>query len=376
MRLELDLNAAYGRFHLAATAVLDLSAEPPGTVADPRDEPRPVVTALFGPSGAGKSTVLAAIAGFRPGVGRIVADGEVWQDASAMVPAHRRPVGIVFQDARLFDHMTVADNLGYAVRRADGQGPEIALDQVVVAMDLAPLMQRNPSTLSGGEAQRVAIARALLTRPGLLLMEEPLAAVDRARKAALLPLISALPRQFGIPVLYVSHQLDEIVQIADRMVAIRDGRITGQGPLAEMVDRMDAATTGRFEAGSVLEGTVTALEQEFSMAAISIAGHPLWMPDVGGAQLDDVLRVRIRARDVSLARAPLEGISIRNQIPGTVTGIDSDGGAFVEVRLDCDGQRIRARISRMALADLGLSTGDSAWALIKSISFDRRLTQR
>lgn len=376
MQLDLDLDADYGGFQLAAAAVLDLSAGSSLPMVDPPHEPRPCVTAFFGPSGAGKSTVLAAIAGFRPGIGRIAADGEVWQDAHRMVPAHRRPVGMVFQDARLFGHMTVAKNLAYAVRRADRRGPEIAFDQVVEAMDLPALLPRAPSTLSGGEAQRVAMARALLTRPRLLLMDEPLAGLDRARKAAILPLVSALPRQFGLPVLYVSHQLDEIVQIADRMVAIRAGRITGQGPVAEMLDQMDAATTGRFEAGSVLEGSVTALEPDFSMAAISVAGTSLWMPDVGGAQLGDVLRVRIRARDVSLARTPLQGISIRNQIPGTVAGIDSDGGAFVEVRLDCNGQKVRARISRMALADLGLVPGDTAWALIKSISFDRRLTLR
>ncbi len=333
------------------------------------------VTAVFGPSGAGKSTILAAIAGFRPGLGRIAFDGAVWQDGPMTVPAHRRPVGMVFQDGRLFSHLSVAGNLRYAARRADPAGPEIGEDDVIAALDLAPLLNRGTVTLSGGEAQRVAIARSLLTRPRLMLMDEPLAALDRARKAAILPMIAGLPQQFGTPVLYVSHQLDEIVQIADSLVAMQDGRITGHGPVAQMIDDMDPAITGRFEAGSVLQGSVTALEASFAMMAIDIGGHELWMPDVGGAALGDTVRVRIRARDVSRATTRLEGVSIRNQLPGTVTGIDTDQGAFAEVRLDCAGQSLRARISRMALADLSLAPGGEAWALIKSVAFDRRLTR-
>lgn len=358
MQVSLDLHAEWPGFQLAARAELALEG----------------VTALFGPSGAGKSTVLAALAGFRPGIGQITADGTRWQDGRHMIPAHRRPVGMVFQDGRLFHHLTTRGNLAFAARRADKTGPALDWDGVVAALDIAPLLARRASQLSGGERQRVAIARALLTRPRLMLMDEPLAALDRARKAQLLPVIADLPQRFGIPVLYVSHQLDEIVQIADSLVTMRAGEITGQGPVAAMIARMDAATTGRFEAGTVLEGRVTMLEPAFRMLAIDIAGAPLWMPDVGGAELGEQIRVRIRARDVAIAISPVEGVSTRNQLPATITAIEADDGAFAELALDCAGQNLRARISRMALSDLGLEPGQQVWALIKSIAFDRRLS--
>lgn len=358
MLVSLDLSAMYSGFRLAVRADLDIDG----------------VTALFGPSGAGKSTVLAAIAGFRPGLGRIETNGALWQDGRTMVPAHKRPVGMVFQDGRLFGHKSVAGNLNYAARRADQAGPALDMDNVIDTLDLAPLLPRRASQLSGGERQRVAIARALLTRPRLMLMDEPLAALDRGRKAGLLPLIAELPTRFGIPVIYVSHQLDEIVQIADHLVAMHGGQITGQGPVAQMIAEMDPALTGRFEAGSVLEGHVAALEPEFRMLAVEIGPNRLWMPDTGGAELGDAVRVRIRARDVSIATAPVNGLSIRNQIPARILRIEADDGAFAELQLDCGGQKLRARISRLAVTELQLITGQEVRALIKSIAFDRRLT--
>lgn len=352
-----------------------LSAEYPGFRLDARAElALEGVTALFGPSGAGKSTVLAAIAGFRPGLGPITADGVTWDGGARALPAHRRPVGMVFQDGRLFEHKSTAGNLNYAARRADPDGPALDMEDVITALDLGPLMARPAAKLSGGERQRVAIGRALLTRPQLMLMDEPLAALDRARKAQLLPLIADLPRRFGIPVIYVSHQLDEIVQIADRMVAMHAGRVTGEGPVAEMISGLDPALTGRFEASSVLEGRVAALDEGFRMLAVDLGTARLWMPDVGGAALGERVRVRIRARDVSIATAPIEGLSIRNRLPGRVIRIESDGGPFAEIVLDCGGHTLRARISRMAMADLSLSEGQQVWALIKSIVFDRRLS--
>lgn len=357
MRLEVDLATDWPGFRLAARGSFDLDG----------------VTAIFGPSGAGKSTILAAIAGFRPGAGRIAVGGEIWQEARRMIPPHRRPVGMVFQDGRLFDHLSVAGNLGYAARRADRSGPEIRLRDVVDALGLGDLEARRPATLSGGERQRVAIGRALLTRPRLMLMDEPLAALDRQRKAAILPLIAALPERFGVPVLFVTHQLDEIVQIADRLIAIRAGKITGEGPVADMVAQLDPEVSGRFEAGVVLEGRLAASDPGFAMTAIEVAGHRLLVPGLGAGAEGDAMRLRIRARDVSLALAPVAGVSIRNQLPGTVTAIGTDDGPFAEITLDCDGQILRARITRAAVADLGLAPGTAVWALIKSISFDRRL---
>lgn len=357
MRLALDLAADWQGFRLEARAEWELAG----------------VTALFGPSGSGKTTILQAVAGFRPGLGRIEVAGETWQGGSRMLPPHRRPVGMVFQDGRLFEHLDVAGNLRFAERRADPAGPEISEAGAVDLLGLGPLLARKVPTLSGGERQRVAIARALLTRPKLMLMDEPLAALDRARKADILPLIAALPQHFGVPVLFVSHQIDEIVQVAGSLISIRAGRFHGHGPTAEMLEAMDPEITGRFEAGTLLEGPVVAIDSPHAMLAIEIDGARLWMPDTGGATMGETVRVRLRARDVSLALAPVPGISMRNQLPATVTGIEADDGPFAEVRLDCGGQALRARISRMALADLGLAPGQRITALIKSVAFDRRL---
>ena len=359
MQLTFDLSAQFGNFNLAAKADLTLRG----------------VTALFGPSGSGKTSILSALAGFRPGSGTVAVDGRKWQVPGRETPPHKRPVGMIFQDGRLFDHLSVHANLDYAAKRADQDGPPIERDAVIEWMGLTDLLPRRPTTLSGGERQRVAIARALLTRPRLLLMDEPLAALDRARKASILPVIAGLPEQFGTPVLYVSHQLDEIVQIASTLIAIRDGRILGHGPVATMIETMDPAITGRFEAGSLLQGPVVETRPDYAMAAIQIAGARLWMPATGALQPGETLRIRIRARDVSLARAPIEGLSIRNQIPATVMGIETDNSAFAEVRLDCAGQALRSRISRMAVDDLQLKPGMPVTALIKSISFDRRLNR-
>lgn len=359
MHLHLDLSAHYDGFTLAAQADLDLQG----------------VTALFGPSGSGKTSVLSALAGFRPGSGNIRVDQTTWQDARTQLAAHKRPVGMVFQDGRLFDHLSVAGNLDFAAKRADRDGPDIQRDAIIEWLGLADLLSRRPATLSGGERQRVAIARALLTRPRLLLMDEPLAALDRARKAAILPIIAGLPERFGTPILYVSHQLDEIVQIATSLIAIRDGQILGHGPVATMIETMDPAITGRFEAGSLLEGTITQTRPDYAMAAMALGSAQLWMPATGGISVGDTVRIRIRARDVSLALAPINGLSIRNQIPATVLGVETDDSAFAEVRLDCDGQALRSRISRMAVEDLGLTPGMPVTALIKSIAFDRRLNR-
>lgn len=359
MQLDLDLRATWGAFRLAVEGTHTLAG----------------VTAFFGPSGSGKTTVLSALAGFRPGLGWIAIDGHVWQDARRAIPAHRRPVGMVFQDGRLFEHLDVAGNLDYAARRADRDGPAITRDAVIETLDLSDLLSRRASALSGGERQRIAIGRALLTRPRLMLMDEPLAALDRARKARILPLIRMLPERFGVPVLFVSHQLEEIVQIADNMIAIRDGAIVGDGPLAEMLDTLPPEVTGRFEAGTLLTGTVVEVSGTDSLVGIALGtdGPMLWHPDAGGSTAGDAVRIRLRARDVSLALSRIDGISTRNQLPCTIVAIAAEEGAYAEVRLDCAGQILRARITRSAIVDLGLTPGQEVWALVKAIAFDRRL---
>ena len=360
MRLELDLATAWPGFRLAVATELELTG----------------ITALFGPSGSGKTSTLQAVAGFRPGIGRIAVAGEVWQDGHRMRPPHRRPVGLVFQDGRLFEHLDVAGNLRFAEKRADQEGPKIDRAELTGLLGLDDLLSRRVPTLSGGERQRVAIARALLTRPRIMLMDEPLAALDRARKADVLPLIAALPDRFGVPVLFVSHLIDEIAQIADQLVAIRAGKIAGQGPTLEMLEALEPEITGRFEAGALLEGPLIEVAPGYGMAAVEIGGVPLWTPAPAEAALGDRVRLRLRARDVSLALQRLDGLSMRNQLPVIVTGIETDDGPFAEVRLDCAGQPLRARISRMALDDLALRPGQEVVALIKSIAFDRRLARR
>lgn len=359
MELRFDLSAVFDGFTLAARADLALAG----------------VTALFGPSGSGKTSILSAIAGFRRGSGSVTVAGKVWQDSRIHLPPHRRPVGMIFQDGRLFEHLSVSGNLTYASRRADRDGPEILRDDVISWLGLQDLLHRNPASLSGGERQRVAIGRSLLTRPRLLLMDEPLAALDRARKAAILPIIEGLPQHFGTPILYVSHQLDEIVQIASSMIAIRDGCILGHGPVSEMIETMDPAITGRFEAGALLHGRIVETLPDFSMSAMALAGAKLWLPSTGNLDIGDTVRIRIRARDVSLALKRVEGLSIRNQIPATVAAIETDGSPFAEVKLDCGGQALRARISRLAVDDLALAPGQQLVALIKSVAFDRRLSR-
>ena len=357
MRIELDLTARHHGFHLAAQGEFALQS----------------VTALFGPSGAGKSTILNAIAGFRPGIGRVVVDGQPWQGAGRSLPAHRRPVGTVFQSARLFDHWSVARNLAFARRRADRDGPDISPDHAVEALAIAGLLDRPCSALSGGERQRVAIARALLTRPRLMLMDEPLSALDRRAKASLLPMIAALPERFGIPVLFVSHQLEEIAQIAARMIAVQAGRIAGHGPLSEMLETLDPDITGRFEAGAVLLGRAAAHDAAFAMQAVELAGAIIWLPSRTALPKGQPVRVRLRARDVSVAVGPVGDLSIRNRIPARVTAIAPEDGAFAEITLDAAGQTFRARSTRLSVAELDLHPGAEVTALVKSVAFDRRL---
>lgn len=341
------------------------------------DRPLSGTTALFGPSGGGKSTLLRIIAGLETrATGRVAFGGEVWADSAAgiFLPAHRRPVGIVFQDGRLFPHLTVARNLRYADRRSRHRGGAIDLKTVVERLSLAPLLDRRPGTLSGGERQRVALGRTLLTRPSLLLLDEPLSALDRGRKAEILPYLRDLPGQFGIPTLYVSHAIEEIVQLAETVIVLAEGRVRGIGPVADMLERIDLQpVTGRFEAGAVLEARVTAQDRGWHLTRLDVEGQALAMPMISGLGLGEVVRLRVRARDVSLAIRRPEGMGTRNILSGVVDSIESESAtAFAEVTVSLGGQRLRARVTREAVHDLGLTPGASVYALVKSASFDRR----
>jgi molybdate transport system ATP-binding protein len=334
------------------------------------------ITALFGPSGCGKSTLLRIISGLEPAArGRIRFGDATWQDDSRGIfePPHRRSVGYVFQDVRLFPHLTVAGNLRYAEKRSRGQGSEITLDGVISALELAPLMNRRTSSLSGGERQRVAIGRTLLTRPRLLLMDEPLAALDVRRKGEILPYIEKLPNSFGLPVIYVTHSIDEVARLAKRILALAAGRKVADGPVADVLERLDLqSVTGRFEAGVVLTARVTGHDREFRLTHLDHHGQEIVMP-MAELAVGDEVRLRIRARDVALATQRPEGISVRNIMSGSVTEVvEEPETAFAETLIDIGGAKMRARLTRAAVAELGLVPGKPVFALIKSIAFDRR----
>ncbi|MEQ8857624.1 MAG: molybdenum ABC transporter ATP-binding protein [Pseudomonadales bacterium] len=333
------------------------------------------VTAVFGPSGSGKSTLLRALAGFEaPLAGRVALGDSVWFDAAVGidVPPHRRPVGFMFQDARLFAHLDVAGNLAYA-RKRRREHPGIAREAVVAALDLEPLLARAVATLSGGERQRVALGRTLLSAPRLLLLDEPLAALDRQRKIDILPYLEDLPRQFGIPTLYVSHDIDEVATLADRFLVLAQGRVQMHDRAAAVLERLDLQPlTGRFEAGVLVEATVVDHDPRLHVTHVDVAGDRLTMPLLVRAAVGDAVRLRIRARDVSLALTRPEGLSIRNILPGRLVDLTTDiASGFVEALVELRGARVRARLTLAALEDLRLRRGLDVFVLIKSVSFER-----
>jgi molybdate transport system ATP-binding protein len=320
------------------------------------------VTALFGPSGSGKTSVLRAVAGLlRAAEARVEFEGEYWQETSRgmFVPPHRRACGYVFQEASLFPHLTVRRNLEYGWKRVPASERRVPFDQAVELLAVAPLLERLPSNLSGGERQRVAIARTLLASPRLLLMDEPLASVDEARKAEILYYIERLRDELKLPILYVSHSVDEVVRLADSIVRMAEGRVLDTGPIL-----------GRLQDGAVFDTRVAAHDLAWGLTRLEFAGGSLYAPDVD-ALVGERVRVRIRARDVSLALVAPHEASFLNVIPGTVAAISHGDGASAEVELEVGGAPLVARVTRKSIAALGLAPGKRAYALIKSVAIDR-----
>lgn len=330
------------------------------------------VTALFGRSGVGKTSVVNMIAGLiRPAGGRIAVDGRALFDADAGIdlPTHRRRIGYVFQDARLFPHLSVAANLRYGRSRGADRR---TLDRLVDLLGLAPLLDRRPGSLSGGETQRVAIGRALAAEPDVLLMDEPLASLDLAHKAEILPYLEALAAEGGVPILYVSHAVDEVLRLADQMVLLSDGKVVAAGPVDEVFGRSDLLpVVGRFEAGAVVETTVGAHDAATSLTRLDFAGGAILVPQVV-AEPGTGIRVRVRARDVALATARPTGISIRNILPGTVTGLTAGDPPFVAVAVAVGEASLIASVTSAAVADLALAPGVPVHVLIKSLAIERR----
>jgi len=332
------------------------------------DLPATGVTALFGPSGAGKSLLLRCLAGLEPEArGLVNIDGRDWQRDGYWLPAHRRSVGFVLQDPALFPHLSVAGNLDYARKRSAAVAQPVDYQQVVDWLGLRGLLSRRPQGLSGGERQRVAIARALLRNPSLLLMDEPVSALDARSKRQILDFLQALLQRLPMPLIYVSHSSDEVARLADRLVLLEHGRVQAQGPLAELLTRLDLPPAQAGDAGAVIPARVNAVEREYALTRLEFPGGELYLARTD-LNLGALVRLYVQARDVSLALRPPEATSILNLLAARVTGLASAGESQVTVRLDVQGTPLLARVTRKSAAALQLSVDMSVIAQVKSVA--------
>jgi molybdate transport system ATP-binding protein len=334
--------------------------------------PTPGVTTIFGPSGCGKSTILAAVAGLlRPQEGRISLNGRVLFDSAEkrMLPPEQRRCGVVFQDSRLFPHMSVESNLRYGQRRAPRAAEGPGLDEVVALLGIGHLLARRPAALSGGEKQRVALGRALLARPALLLMDEPLAALDASRKAEVLPFLSRLRERLSIPILYVTHALDEVDRLADTLVLMEAGRILACGTPEELSTRTDLPVlAARRDAGVVLACTVLDHAADRGVTRLEFAGGQFIIPQ-RQARPGAPLRLRVRARDVSIATEFPRGVSVQNILPAVIETLEPVQAHQIMLRLRVGPSLLLARVTQDAVARLGLAPGAKVWAMVKAVAF-------
>lgn len=329
------------------------------------------VTALFGPSGSGKTSCLRCVAGLERGArGRLVVAGETWQDSERglFLPPHRRALGYVFQDANLFEHLDVRRNLLFGWQRVAPGERRLALEQVVELLGIEGLLTRLPARLSGGERQRVGIARALLTSPRLLLMDEPLAALDAERKAEILPYLERLTRELALPILYVSHAPDEVARLADHLVLLEQGRVLASGPTSAVLARLDLPIALAEDAGVVLEGRVLGHDPDYGLLSLGLPGEQRVLLAHAPLPPGQALRIKVLARDVSLSLERHHS-SILNVLPATVAEIaPTRSPAQVLLRLDLGGTALLARITRYSLERLSLQPGSQVWAQLKSVA--------
>lgn len=329
------------------------------------------VTALFGPSGCGKTTCLRAIAGLeRAHPGHVAVHGETWQDDARRIwmPTHQRALGYVFQEASLFEHLTVRGNIEYGLQRTPVVRRKVALDDVAQLLGIEALMERKPHALSGGERQRVAVARALAASPRLLLMDEPLSALDAQRKAEVLPYLERLHHSLEIPVLYVSHAIDEVARIAHHMVLMEAGRVRAQGRTDDLIARLDLPLAHGDTAATLVEGTVSRHDTQDHVTTVRFEGGELLLVSATPRQPGERLRLRLQARDVSLALAAPADSSILNVLPGTVAAVAEDSPGQWMVAIDLGGVRVLARITQRSGLSLGITPGKAVYAQIKGIA--------
>jgi molybdate transport system ATP-binding protein len=333
--------------------------------------PTPGVTALFGRSGSGKTTLVDIICGLLPPDEGEVRLGETLltdTKQAVSVPVERRHIGYVFQDPRLFPHLSVAGNLRYGARRAGAAPPVILFDEVVSLLGLAALLQRRPQGLSGGEQQRVALGRALLCQPQLLLLDEPLGSLDVARRQEVLPYLEALRDRLSIPMVYVSHEFEEVLRLATHLVLLDAGRVVAEGSVTQMSLRPELRSIiGPELAGSVVEGVVTSVNAAAGVADVAVGSGTLRV-SLQGAVPGTRLRLQLLARDVILATRAIDGLSVRNAVCGAIAEISPDVEDTVLVSVDIGGAIVLSRITRAALAALRLHTGQPVWALMKAVS--------
>ena len=333
------------------------------------------ITALFGPSGCGKTTCLRAMAGLEHApLGWVRVHGEVWQNDGVQNtprvwrPAHQRALGYVFQDSQLFEHLNVRNNIGYGLQRTPAAQRRVAVEQLVELLGIGALMERRPATLSGGERQRVAIARALATSPRLLLMDEPLAALDAQRKAEVLPYLERLHSALDIPVIYVSHAQDEVARLAEHMVLMEAGRVRASGPTAEIMARLDLPLAQGDAAATVVTGTVAHHAPQDHITSVAFAGGELLLVSPQARTPGQTVKLRVQARDVSLALTPPQGSSILNIVPATVAEMREDSPGQWMVALLAGDTRLLARVTQRSAHALQLRPGLPVFAQIKGIA--------
>lgn len=326
------------------------------------------VTAIFGHSGSGKTTFLRCIAGLEKASGMLDVNGSIWQSGKTFLPAYKRPIGYVFQEASLFAHLTASDNLQYAIKRSGLPKNNQNFKNILQTLGIENVLQRYPHELSGGERQRVAIARALLIQPQLLLMDEPLASLDMARKQEILPYLENLCATSSVPILYVSHSIDEVVKLADHVVVLDQGKVAASGSVTDVFSRINPTFQPESDLGVILDGTVIERDTRWHLSRIAFDGGDLWLRDTGD-EINRPVRVRVLARDVSIALDNHHDTSILNKIPVKVCEIfTTDEGTITIVRLNAGESYIIARLTAKSAHYLNLTPGMPVWAQIKSVA--------
>lgn len=360
--LRLELSAPFANFHLDVATDIHLDC----------------ATAIIGPNGSGKTTLLRTLAGLTRASGRITLDKSIWLEtpSKTSMPVHRRPIGYMSQSPVLLPHLSVYNNLKLARflakhKSKDSEG--LVFDSVVDALNVRNLLDRRPQALSGGETSRVALAQALMSRPKLLMLDEPLASVDVDRKAEFVPYLKSILRDYGVPMLYVTHSLNEVAALCDRTILLRDGKIHLEGETKHVLQSLEdsADLTGEHDAGSIIGGKILRHDENFQLTYLSSCGQQLVVPTQDSMQVGDEVRLRIRARDVSIATARPTRISIRNIMQGEVLRLGSKKDTpHCDVQIRCGSEVIRALVTRASTADLEIEVGSPVFALIKSVTIE------